>query len=120
MGLYTAARTARIVYRTHTPVTYWDQWTVVEDMMQSGGTLTLQQLWAQHGDHRHPFVKLACFADLRFFGGRNTSVLIEIYLIQICDALLFLWMFRRFVTVRGPAFSTAASCFVFSRFRLSR
>ena len=113
LGLYAAWTTALTVYRTHSPIIYWDQWEVVGNMMGTGGKLTLPVLWAQHNEHRIPVGRIACFADLNFFGGRNTSLLIEIYLVQVCAAVLLIWMFRRFGKFSGPVFWTAAGFSIF-------
>jgi len=55
-------------------------------------------------------------ADLKFFGGRNVSLLIEIYLVQLAFALLFIWMCRYFGTFRGAILVTAAGLFSYCMF----
>jgi len=97
LGLAAAATTARIVYRTYSPTIVMDQWGVVDDLMRAGGDfLPISTLWAQQNEHRIVVGRLACLADLHFFGGRNVSLLVEIFLVQVVSAILFLWMFHHF------------------------
>jgi hypothetical protein len=91
-GIWTAVSTARIVRQTYSPVIFGDQWATVNDLQKSHGAVSLPLLWAQHNEHRIPLGRLAVIADLRFFGGRSVSLLIEIYLVQSCLVLLFTWM----------------------------
>jgi hypothetical protein len=113
LGLYAAVSTALLVYRTYSPVPFFDQWAIVDSMMHLGKTPILSMLWAQHNEHRIPVGRITGFADLEWFGGRNISLLIEIYLIQVCSAVVFIWMFVRCGPTRRSVLVTAASLFVF-------
>src|SRR5215469_295984 len=93
-GVLTAAASAIIVIRTYSPIIQWDQWIVVNELMKHDGHISLPWLWEQHNEHRIPLGDLACYADLKFFGGRNVSLLYEIYFIQAMQALFLTWMFR--------------------------
>ncbi|MBV8847733.1 MAG: hypothetical protein JO307_33380 [Bryobacterales bacterium] len=53
------------------------------------------QLWAQHNEHRIPWGKLAEYTDLKLFGGRNISLLLEIYFLRLLEYLFLFWMFHR-------------------------
>src|SRR5208337_2058706 len=74
------------------------------------------QLWQQHNEHRIPWGKLAGYVDLKAFGGRNISLLVEIFLIQAMEALFFIWIFRRYRGLNLPEVMTAAGVFVFAMF----
>ena len=113
MGLYTAVATALIVYRTYSPVILWDQWEYVDEALHSHGWPSLSQLWAQTGNSRLVVGRLAGFMDLHFFGGRNVSLLIELYLVPVCLALVLIWMIRRSGQLRGAAVATAAGFIAF-------
>jgi hypothetical protein len=115
-GVFTAVSTALIVYKTFSPVIFWDQWTTVNDMVRSNGRPSLAQLWAPHNEHRIPFGRLACYADLKFFGGKNISLLIEIYIIQILESFVLIWMFRRYSGLNRAEVFTAAGFFIFCMF----
>jgi hypothetical protein len=115
-GLFTAVWTARIVYRTFSPVLFWDQWAIVNDLMQSQGHPSIAQLWAQHNEHRIPFGRLAGYADLELFGGRNVSLLSEIYVVQLLESLLLIWVFRRYSGLGRTEVLTAAGFFIFCAF----
>ncbi len=116
MGLYTAVATALIVYRTYSPVTYWDQWEYVDVALHSQGWPSWSQLWAQFVDSRLVVDRLTGFVDLRFFGGRNVSLLMELYLVPICLALVLIRMIRRSGQLRGAALMTAAGFIAFCAF----
>jgi hypothetical protein len=114
LGLNAAATTALIVYRTYSPVIVWDQWVVVDSMMRTAGKFpALSMLWAQQNEHRIVLGRLACLADLHFFGGKNVSLLIEIYLVQLASALLFLWVFHHFRKASKAVLVTAAGLLLF-------
>jgi hypothetical protein len=114
LGLYAAATTALIVYRTYSPVIFWDQWVVVDAAMRTAGKFPpLSMLWAQQNEHRIVVGRLACLADLYFFGGKNVSLLIEIYLVQLASALLFLWAFHHFGKASKAVLVTAAGLLLF-------
>jgi hypothetical protein len=114
-GIGTALYMAWIVYRTHTPVLFGDQWSFVNVLMRSGGHLNLQLLWAQHNEHRFPFGKLAYFADLKY-GAKNVSLLVEIFLIRISEAVFLLWFFRRYYASHRSVFLTAGGFWIFCLF----
>jgi hypothetical protein len=113
LGLYAAVSTVLLVYRTHSPVPYFDQWAIVDSMMHSGKIPTLSMLWAQHNEHRIPIGRITGYADFEWFGGRNISLLIEVYLIQVAIALVFIWMFHRFGPPRRVVLVTAAGFFIY-------
>ena len=115
-GLWTAFSTARIVRLTYSPIFFADQWAIVNDLQHSHGVVSVPLLWAQHNEHRIPVGRLALIADLRLFGGRNVSLLIEIYLVQLCLVLLFTWMCRYFGKVSTPALITIGGFFFFCMF----
>ncbi len=108
LGGWTALSTAETVHSTFSPVYFWDQWTIVSDLQRSNGVLPISRLWAQHNEHRILVGRLALFADLKFFGGNNTSLLIEIYLVQFSLVLLFTWMCYCFGNSRGAVLATIA------------
>jgi hypothetical protein len=113
MGLYTAVATALIVLRTYSPVIFWDQWESVDEALHSQGWPPWSQLWAQFVEARLVVDRLAGSVDLRFFGGRNVSLLIELYLVPVCVALVLIWMIRRSGQLRGAPLVTAAGFIAF-------
>ncbi len=96
LGSYTAVWTAKVVRHSFSPAIDWDQWDVIKDLIRSKGQITARLLWAQHNEHRIPFGHLAYYADLRWFGGRNVSLLIENYLIHLAALGTFAFMLHRF------------------------
>lgn len=107
LGIYAAVVSILIVCRYHSPGLMSDQWELVGRLMRGGGKLSLPALWAQHNEHRVPVVWILGLMDLRFFGGRNISLLIEVFLVQAAAALLLIGMFRKFGAGRGPFLTVA-------------
>jgi hypothetical protein len=116
LGLWTAVSTARTVYTTYSPVIYQDQWAIINELQQSNGAVSLGMLWAQHNEHRIPVGRLAVLADMRFFRDRSVSLLIEIYLVQLCLVFLFTWMSRHFGNFKGNQLITISSFFTYCMF----
>jgi len=113
-GLGAAITSAVITYRSFSPVMTMDQWEIVRDLMREGGTfLPPSMLWAQHNEHRIVVGRLAALVDMWLFGGRTASLVIEVFLVQIASAFLFLWMFRRFHKGSKTMLITAAGLFFF-------
>ena len=115
-GLWTAISTARTIHRTFTPVYSLDEWTVVADLQYWHGAPPASRLWAQHNEHRIITGRLALLADLWLFHGRNVSLVIEIYLVQLCLALLFTWMCRNVGNIRGPVLISLGGFFAYCMF----
>ncbi|MBV9767927.1 MAG: hypothetical protein JOZ32_00005, partial [Bryobacterales bacterium] len=101
---------------THSPVMYLDQWSIVQDLQQSKGAVSLPLLWAQHNEHRILIGRLALITDLDLFGGRNDSLFVEIVLVQLCLVGLLTWMCRYFGQFRGAVLVTAIGFFSYCMF----
>ena len=95
-ALCTMLVTVRIVLQTHNPALFGDQWVIVDDLQQTNGEITWQKLWVQHNEHRIPLARLASYADLLLFGGRNVFLLIAIFFIQLTHLAILLAVLRKF------------------------
>ena len=115
-GVATALYTASIVHKSFSPILFFDQWGLVSQLMLSNGHLSVTQLWALHNEHRIPWGKLAGYADLKVFGGRNVSLLCEIYLIQAMEALFLIWIVRKYWRPNWPQVMSVAGLFLFAMF----
>jgi hypothetical protein len=116
LGLFAMTMTTLIIVRSYSPVTHWDQWSIVSILMEDGGHLKFARLWQQHNEHRIPFGRLASYADLRYFGGRNVFLLISIYLVQLLHLLVFARMIRRFGRLDSSVFWTAFGFLLYCMF----
>ncbi len=105
-GIFSAGYTVMLVFKSYCPVPFWDHWEVVGTLMRAGGHVRLRDLWAQHNEHRIPLGRLLCFVDFAYFGGRNVSLLCEIYAIQVAALLLLVWAMRRLAFLNGSIFIT--------------
>lgn len=116
LGAYAAVFSILTVCRYHSPGLMSDQWDLAGKLMRAGGKLSFSDFWAQHNEHRIPIGWALGLLDLRVFGGRNISLLVEIFLVQAMAAVLFIGMFRKFgagrastLTVSGIALFAAFS-----------
>jgi hypothetical protein len=95
-AVFTMLVTARIVIETHTPVMFGDQWVIVDDLLHNDGEILTGRLWVQHNEHRIPLGRLASYADLLLFGGRNTFLLGLIFAIQLAHFGILVTVLRKF------------------------
>jgi hypothetical protein len=65
------------------PCPFWDEWAVVKQIGQGNGPLSFHWLWSQQNEHRLAVPRLAVWLDLFRFGGRNVSLFVEIFLVQL-------------------------------------
>jgi hypothetical protein len=95
IGVCTLIFSTWVVVESYSPVPFWDQWSVFDILMKDNGHVDFGKLWAQHNEHRAVVQNLLCLADLFFFGGKNISLLVEILLVQLAQAILFIFVIRR-------------------------
>ena len=75
------------------PCPFWDQWSELNVI--AAGHTSLKWLWSVHNEHRIPIPRLLMLLDLKVFGGKNVSLFVEIYLVQIGEWLgLYLFLER--------------------------
>lgn len=101
LGFATVTATAVIVVRSYSPYLFWDQWSEIAFWMGLGGQHTIAAFWSQHNEHRIPILRLLCLADLKYFGGTNKSLLIEIFVIQCAHAVLLTWVAKKYGALNG-------------------
>jgi len=116
VGLYTAVVTGLIVYRTYSPVILWDQWEYVDIALHSNGWPPLSRLFAQWNEHRNVIGRILGLIDLQWLGGRNVSLVVEIYLAAACLTLVLIWMVRRVGQLDTAASFTAMGVISFCAF----
>jgi hypothetical protein len=64
-----------------TPLPYLDQWDIVREVQAwDDGSYETETWWSQHDEHRPVVPRLFFYADFWFFGGRNVSNYVEIFL----------------------------------------
>lgn len=91
LGLLTVLSTIYGVCAHYSPVPFWDQWDGEIDVYLRALQYPISALFEQHNEHRLAISHLLFFADLRYFGGRNVSLLIENLMLA---GLLALTMYR--------------------------
>ena len=102
-----------MVCRGFSPVSFWDQWEYV-DIAQHAGTLpSLSRLWSQFGESRLFIGRIAGFVDVRWFGGRNLSLAVELILVPVCMAAILIGLTFLLARLNHAAKITAVSFIVF-------
>ena len=85
-----------MVIKTYMPCPFWDEWVVVKQIGQGNGPLSVHWLWSQQNEHRLAVPRLAVWLDLIRFGGRNVSLLVEIFLVQLLHLGAVCWVIERY------------------------
>lgn len=84
-----------MVIKAYMPCPFWDEWVVVKQIGQGNGPLSLHWLWSQQNEHRLAVPRLAVWLDLFGFGGRNISLFVEIFLVQLVHLAAVCWAVER-------------------------
>lgn len=89
LGAATAICSLALVLRTYFTCPFCDEWNVVGNI--AGGKTSVGWLWSQHNEHRIVIPRLLIWLDWTVFGGRNISLLVEIWMAQSfnCVAICF-------------------------------
>ena len=101
-GLATLLGSIYIAVRAYTPVWFFDEWSVPIDYKALGGHYPLWKFWAQHNEHRIPFMKGLQLVDLFWFKGDRRPLLVLTWMVQGC-----LWSVLTFFLSRLRRFSRA-------------
>jgi hypothetical protein len=72
----------------YNPVPFWDEWEYVSFYADPPAAL-IDQVWAQHSEHRIPLTHLISLADYKWFSGRRILLYLAIFVTQLLHALLF-------------------------------
>ncbi len=103
LGLVAFLVSVALTVRTYMPCPFWDEWSEISPVAHGAGFSSWGWLWSQHNEHRILITRLLLLADLQFFGGKNISLLIEMYLTQalllaaICHAVERFTNFPRYL-----------------------
>jgi hypothetical protein len=95
LGVFTFAYSLWIVFRTHSPTLYQDQWSIAFLLRQYDGRIPWEAIWQRHNEHRIPITQIACYIDLIYFGGSNAFLLSLIWISQIAHWFLFVLAVHR-------------------------
>jgi hypothetical protein len=97
LGVVTALTTVYGVFRHFSPVPLADQWDGNIGFYMRAARNPLDAFFEQHNEHRLIFSRIFFFADLRYFGGRNVSLLAVNLLLAGGLALIFFRIVRHHV-----------------------
>src|SRR3954447_3784701 len=84
IGVATLAGSIYIAVRAYTPVWYGDEWGVPIDYQALGGHYPLWKFWAQHNEHRIPFMKALQLLDMFWWKGDRRPLLVLNWIVQAC------------------------------------
>jgi hypothetical protein len=84
-----------LTIRTFMPCPLLDEWRVLADIVGGTKPWSFQWLWGQHSEHRIAITRLLVWLDWVAFGGKNISLFVEIYLIQIAHFVAICYAVER-------------------------
>jgi hypothetical protein len=96
MGLAVILVALMLTVRTYMPCPFWDEWAVIDGIATGTKPGLWRWLWSQHNEHRLAITRLLVWLDLWAFGGRNVSLFVEIYLVQILQWAAICYVLERF------------------------
>ena len=95
LGILTIAVTGYLAIRVYSPVWFADDWQVPMDYIGLGGHYPLAKFWAQHNEHRVPFVKASILVDLFVLHGNHAILIALNFFCQIAEWLALIFFVRK-------------------------
>lgn len=114
LGIAVAICSVALALRTYSPCPFCDAWEIATDIAR--GRMSWVWLWSQHNEHRIVIPRLLTWLDWTLFGGRNISLLIEIFVIQALHWLAISYAIVRFTTFPRALKRTLQGLFLFCLF----
>jgi hypothetical protein len=91
-----------LTVRAYMPCPWLDEWRVMADIAGGARPWSWHWLWSQHGEHRIAITRTLIWLDWAAFGGRNMSLFVEIYLVQITHLAAICYALERFSDFPKP------------------
>ncbi len=113
LGLLTVFITAYFAIRVYSPVWFADDWQVPMDYIALGGHYPISKLWAQHNEHRVPFVKSLLLFSLFYLQGNHAFLIAMNYLFQVLEWLAVIYFVMTLFGLTQIEFLTAAGLSAF-------
>ena len=116
-GLATVIVALYIGVRSYTPVWFGDEWQVPIEYKALGDHYPVWKFWAQHNEHRIPFMKALQLVDLFWFKADHRFLLVLNWLIQAAQffaAMLFLKRLGAFTKEELTTLAGITAFFVFN------
>lgn len=120
LGVASLLSAIALTGRTYMPCPFWDEWVFVNAVAEGRGLLSWDWLWSQHNEHRLLITRLLILADLRLFGGKNISLFVEMYVIQVLHLAAICYALERFTTFPRYLKRTLQGVFAFCLFHLNQ
>ncbi len=99
-GIGTILFAAALTVRSYMPCPFWDEWDFIRDIANGANALNWHWLWSQHNEHRLVMTRLLIWFDVSLFKGRNVSLFVEMYLVQLLAWAAICYAIEK--TVRFP------------------
>jgi hypothetical protein len=112
MALYSIALTVH----SYMPCPFWDEWKVIGDIADGATPWSLHWLWSQHSEHRIASTRLLIWLDWAAFGGKNVSLFVEMYLVQLVQWGAICWVLERLTPFPKSLKLTLQGLFAFCLF----
>lgn len=112
-GLWAAVFSLGMTVGGFTSVPYNDEWWVLRHLSEHQGGFPLHLLFSAQNEHRVVISRLVAWVDGACCQQTGALAVALIYLVQLSQALLFIWTARRHAGLRGPAMLTASGIALF-------
>jgi hypothetical protein len=116
LALCAAVLSVALTIRTYMPCPWADGWSVMADIAGGAKPWSFHWLWSQHSEHRIAMSRLLIWFDWSAFGGKNFSLLTEIYLVQILHLAAICYAIERFSDFPKPLKRILEGVFAFCLF----
>lgn len=105
-----------LTVRAYMPCPFWDGWDVIANIANGARPWSWTWLWSQHNEHRIATARLLIWLDWAAFGGKNISLFVEMYLIQIIHCAVVWYALERLTNFPRVLRRTIQGLFAFCLF----
>lgn len=95
LGVTAAIVSVALTIRCYMPCPWLDGWGVLAELGRGAKPWSWGWLWSQHNEHRIALVRLLSWLDWAAFGGKNVSLFLEIYLVQMLQLAAICYVLER-------------------------
>ena len=116
LGISVALFSMALTVRAYMPCPWQDGWEIIADIASGAKPWSWHWLWSQHSEHRIVTTRLLVWLDWAVFGGKNVSLFVEIYLVQILHWAAICFVLERFTDFSKSLRRTVEGLFAYCLF----
>lgn len=109
-----------LTIRTYMPCPFWDEWDVIADIANGQGPWSWAWLWSQHNEHRIAIPRLLIWLDVMVFRGKNVSLFVELWVVQILHWASISFVIQRFTNFPESLKRTLQGLFALCLFNINQ